>query len=380
VFSSTLRRRFPALGAVSLATAVIVACLGMPSAATAATSTVVLAADDAPAATTEGESAVTVGVATRPAGEDGRPDGRSRFSVTADPGQSVTDRVLVGNTGTARQDFTVYATDAFNDDAGEFSLLPTDATPTSVGSWIRFDDGSDRVTFSLDPQEVRLLTFTVAVPADATPGDHVGGVVASVVESGAQVTVDRRVATSVFARVAGELQPQLSLTSYEASYEGDWWNPFSGHVRLHYTVSNPGNVALSANLTSGVHTWLGIPATGEQGGKIPVVLPGNSASYEDTVDGVGQWLYLNPYTVLSPFVESPDASMQVSVVPLTRDAVTFAVPWTVLILALLVAGGILLSRWRRRRDEVRAQEWMDFVAQTAADDAAALAGARTDGS
>ncbi|KTR96729.1 hypothetical protein NS220_00755 [Microbacterium testaceum] len=379
MFSSTLRRRFPALGAASLATAVIVACLGMPSAATAATSTAVLATDDAPA-TSEGESAVTVGVATRPAGEDGRPDGRSRFSITADPGQSVTDRVLVGNTGTARQDFTVYATDAFNDDAGEFSLLPTDATPTSVGSWIRFDDGSDRVTFSLDPQEVRLLTFTVAVPADATPGDHVGGVVASVLESGAQVTVDRRVATSVFARVAGELQPQLSLTSYEASYEGDWWNPFSGHVRLHYTVSNPGNVALSANLTSGTKTWLGVPATGDQGGKIPVVLPGNSASYEDTVDGVGQWLYLNPFTVLSPFVESPDASMQVSVVPITRDAVTFAVPWTVLILVLLVAGGILLSRWRRRRDEVRAQEWMDFVAQTAADDAAALAGARTDGS
>lgn len=380
MLSSTLRRRFPALCAVSLVTAAIVACLGMPSAATAATGTTIRATDDPPAAPAEDGSAVTVGVATRPAGEDGRPDGRSRFSVAADPGQTVTDRVLVGNTGTARQDFTVYATDAFNDDAGEFSLLPTDATPTSVGSWIRFDDGSDRVTFSLDPQEVRLLTFTIAVPADATPGDHVGGVVASVIESGAQVTVDRRVATSVFARVAGELQPQLSLTSYEASYEGEWWNPFSGHVRLRYTVSNPGNVALSANLTSGAKTWLGVPATGEQGGKIPVVLPGNSASYEDTVDGVGQWLYLNPYTELSPFVESPDASMQVSVVPITRDAVTFAMPWTVLILGLLVAGGILFSRWRRRRDEVRAQEWMDFVARTAAEDAAALAGARTDGS
>ena len=380
MLSSTLRRRFPALGAASLVTAVIVACLGMPSAATAATATTIRAADDAPAATAEGGSGVTVGVATRPAGEDGRPDGRSRFSIAADPGQTVTDRVLVGNTGTARQDFTVYATDAFNDDAGEFSLLPTEATPTSVGSWIRFDDGSDRVTFALDPQEVRLLTFTVAVPADATPGDHVGGVVASVLESGAQVTVDRRVATSVFARVAGELQPQLSLTSYEASYEGDWWNPFSGQVRLRYTVSNPGNVALSANLTSGTKTWLGIPATGEQGGKIPVVLPGNSASYEDTVDGVGQWLYLNPFTVLSPFVESPDASMQVSVVPITRDAVTFAMPWTVVILALVIAAGILLSRWRRRRDEVRAQEWMDFVARTAAEDAAALTGARADGS
>lgn len=389
MLSSTSWRRFPALGAASIATAAIAALLCVPTAASAASGAPVTvpASIAAPVSTTpsllaaEGDAdAATVGVATRPAGEDGRPDGRSRFTVSADPGQTVTDRVLVGNTGTARQDFTVYATDAFNADTGDFSLLPTDATPTSVGSWVRFDDGSDRVTFSLDPQEVRLLTFTVAVPVDATPGDHVGGVVASVIESGAQVNVDRRVATAIFARVSGDLQPQLSLTSYEASYEGAWWNPFAGSVRLRYTVTNPGNIALAANLTSGVGTWFGIPATGEQGGGVPVLLPGNSATYEDTVDGVGQWLYLNPHTVLNPFVESPDPSMQLTMVPITRDAVTFAVPWTLLIVAALAAGAVLLLRWRRRRDEQRAQEWMDFVARTAADDAAALVGARADGS
>ncbi|WP_298873551.1 hypothetical protein [uncultured Microbacterium sp.] len=387
MLSSTSRRRFPALGAASIATAAIAALLCFPTVASAASApgaasapAIAAPASASPSILAAEGDAATVGVATRPAGEDGRPDGRSRFTFAADPGQSVTDRVLVGNTGTARQDFTVYATDAFNDDAGEFSLLPTATAPTSVGSWIRFDDGSDRATFSLEPQEVRLLTFTVAVPADATPGDHVGGVVASVIESGAQVTVDRRVATAIFARVSGDLQPQLSLTSYDASYEGEWWNPFSGSVRLRYTVTNPGNIALAANLTSGVGTWFGIPTTGEQGGGVPVLLPGNSASYDYTVDGVGQWLYLNPHTVLNPFVESPDPSMQLTMVPITRDAVTFAVPWTVLIAVVLSATVILLMRWRRRRDEERAQEWMDFVARTAADDAAALVGARADGS
>ncbi|MDU0346418.1 hypothetical protein RWH44_11990 [Microbacterium sp. KSW2-29] len=387
MLSSTSRRRFPALGAASIATAAIAALLCFPTVASAASApgaasapAIAAPASASPSILAAEGDAATVGVATRPAGEDGRPDGRSRFTFAADPGQSVTDRVLVGNTGTARQDFTVYATDAFNDDAGEFSLLPTATAPTSVGRWIRFDDGSDRATFSLEPQEVRLLTFTVAVPADATPGDHVGGVVASVIESGAQVTVDRRVATAIFARVSGDLQPQLSLTSYDASYEGEWWNPFSGSVRLRYTVTNPGNIALAANLTSGVGTWFGIPTTGEQGGGVPVLLPGNSASYDYTVDGVGQWLYLNPHTVLNPFVESPDPSMQLTMVPITRDAVTFAVPWTVLIAVVLAATVILLMRWRRRRDEERAQEWMDFVARTAADDAAALVGARADGS
>ena len=72
--------------------------------------------------------------------------------------------------------------------------------------------------------------------------------------------------------------------------------------------------------------------------------------------------------------------MQVVVTPITRDAVAFAVPWTVLILGVLAALAVLFSRWRRRRDEVRAREWMDFVAETAAADAAALAGTRADGS
>lgn len=359
MLSSTSRRRFPALGAALIA---VVATLALLS-------------PSAPATAAEGDTAATVGVATRPAGEDGRPDGRSRFTYTADPGQSVTDRVLVGNTGTARQDFTVYATDAYNGDDGGFALLATAETPTAVGAWLRFDDGSDRATFSLEPNEVRLLTFTIAFPADATPGDHVGGLVASVVEPGQQVTVDRRVATTISARVSGELQPQLSISSYDASYEGDWWNPFAGDVRLRYTVTNPGNVALAANLTSGVSTWFGLPATGMQGGSIPVLLPGSTATYEFTLSGAGQWLFLNPRTVLSPFVDSPDASQQVSVTPVSRDAIAFAVPWTLLILLAVAAGVFFLLRWRRRRDEARAQEWMDYMERATAAEAKELAAA-----
>lgn len=314
-------------------------------------------------------SAATVGVATRPAGEDGRPDGRTRFSYSSDPGQSVSDKVLVGNTGTERQDFTVYATDAFNGQDGTFSLLPTADVPTSVGAWVRFDNGSDRIQFSLEPNEVRLLPFTMAVPADATPGDHVGGLVASVMEEGQQVSLDRRVATSIFARISGDLQPQLSITSYSASYEGDWWNPFAGSVRMRYTVTNPGNVALAANITTGVRTWFGIPATGDRGGSIPVLLPGNTASYDFSVDGVGQWFYLNPGTTLNPFVESQDAALQLPVTAVSRDTVVFAVPWTVLILLAIIVGVVFFVRWRRRRDEARAQEWVEYMQRTAAETA-----------
>jgi hypothetical protein len=329
----------------------------------------VLGASPLPATAAEGDdaaSAQSVGVATRPAGEDGRPDGRTRFSYTADPGQSVTDRVLVGNTGTQRQDFTVYATDGFNAEDGSFSLLATDETPTTIGTWVTFGNGENRLQFSLEPEEVRLIEFTLQLPAEATPGDHVGGLVASVLEQGAQVNLDRRVATTLTTRVSGELQPQLTVTSFEASYEGDWWNPFGGTVHVRYDVTNPGNVALAANVTTGVNTWFGIPATGDQGSGVPSILPGNSASYEFDAQGVGQWGYLNPGIELNPFVQSDDTSLLLPVPTVRRDAVTFAMPWMLLILVVLAAGVFLLLRWRRRRDEARAEEWIAYTEQQAA--------------
>lgn len=308
----------------------------------------------------------TIGVATRPAGADGRPDGRTRFEYAADPGQSVTDRVLVGNTGTQRQDFTVYATDAYNATSGEFSLLATADAPTSLGTWVRFDDGRDRVQFSLEPQEVRLLAFTIAFPADATPGDHVGGIVASVTEAGQQVSLDRRVATAVFARVSGELQPRLTLASFDATYQGEWWNPLGGTLKVLYTVDNPGNVALAANVSMAAVTWFGIPASEVQGGGVPVLLPGNSATYEFELTGVGQWGYLNPGAKLVPFSDARDAAMQVAVTPVSRDAVVIAVPWMLLIVGALVVGLVLLLRWRRRRDDARAHAWIAYTEQQAA--------------
>ncbi|WP_438353958.1 hypothetical protein [Microbacterium sp. CJ88] len=351
------KRILPPLGALLLA---LVAALAVLTPASPA-----VAADDP----------TTVGVATRPAGADGRPDGRTRLNYSADPGQTIADQVLVGNTGTQRQDFTVYATDAFNSGDGSFALLPTAETPTQVGAWVTFADGSNRLQFSLEPNEARLVPFTMVLPADVTPGDHAGGLVASVLEAGAQVSVDRRVATPIYTRVSGELQPRLTISSFDAVYQGDWWNPFGGTVKILYTVDNPGNVALSANLDATTVTWFGIPATGTRGGSIPNLLPGNSGTYEFTLDGVGQWGYLNPAVRLQPFVDSPDASQQLNVSTVSRDSVVIAVPWMLLILLVLAAGVYLYIRWRRRRDEVRTQEWIEYTEKQAAAKAAAEAAA-----
>ncbi len=303
----------------------------------------------------------SIGISGRPAGENGQADGRSRFSYSADPGQQVTDRYVVNNTGSLPQSFTVLATDAFNDEAGAYGLLETAATPTDIGSWVRFDNGENRLQFDLQPGESRVVTFTLDIPAQATPGDHAGGILASVVTPGDQVNVDRRIGTRLYVRVSGDIQAGLSISGIEGQYIGDWWNPFAGAVRVHYTVENTGNIALASNISLGVRTWFGASAAAQAGDGIPELLPGATRTFETDIPGVASWVYLNPWVTLNPFVEGDDVDKRMSVPATSRDTVLIALPWAILIVAGLVALFFIARRWRRRIDAQRAAQWIEYT-------------------
>ncbi|SFR82626.1 dihydroorotate dehydrogenase (fumarate) [Agromyces sp. CF514] len=308
----------------------------------------------------------SVGISARPAAADGSSDARTRFEYLADPGQRVEDHFSVTNTGTAAQTFTVLGTDAFNDSDGDFALLPTVEEPTLAGTWIRFENGANRIQFDLGPGETRLLPFSLELPAEATPGDHVGGLVASVVTPGEQVTLDRRVATRLYVRVSGQLQPALNVSGIGGEHVGDWWNPFAGALTLHYVVKNTGNIAVAANSSTTIDTWFGITAAPQIGGGVSEILPGQEAEIEVDVPGVAQWGYLNAAVRLNPFVDSTDPSMQLTVAPSTRDAIVIAPPWALLLAIALVVAVVFLIRRRRRQDDQRAREWMAYTEQEAA--------------
>lgn len=303
----------------------------------------------------------TIGISGVPAGEDGNADGRTRYSYSADPGQQISDRYLVRNTGTTPQTYTVLSTDAFNDDAGEFALLDTGTTPSDIGSWITFENGTNRLQFDLAPGDSRLVPFTLTIPADASPGDHAGGIAASVQSPSGQVILDRRIGTRMYLRVSGEIQAGLSVAGLSASYVGDWWNPFTGAVRLHYTVENTGNIALASNITVGASTWFGIPTGGERGDGIPELLPGGTRTYETDLPGIASWGYLNARVTLNPFVEGNDVTKRLGVPATSRDTILIAPPWTLLILIALTAGFVVFRKWRRKVDANRAAEWIAYT-------------------
>ncbi len=303
----------------------------------------------------------TIGISGVPAGADGNPDGRTRFSYAADPGQQIADNYLVRNTGTTAQTYTILSTDAFNDNSGEFALLETDAKAADIGNWVQFENGTNRLQFDLGPGESRLVPFTVVIPAEATPGDHAGGIAASVKSPSGQVTLDRRLGTRMYLRVSGDIQAGLSLAGLNASYVGDWWNPFTGAVRVHYTVENTGNIALASNITVGARTWFGVQTGGEQGDGIPELLPGSTRTFETDLTGIASWGYLNPWVKLNPFVEGDDETKRMPVSATSRDTILIAPPWTLLIALVFIAGFIVFRKWRRKVDAKRAQEWIEHT-------------------
>ncbi|RWR21006.1 DUF916 domain-containing protein [Microbacterium enclense] len=310
----------------------------------------------APARAEDAAPVDEIGISAQPVNDDGPI--RTRFDYQVGPGQTLEDGYIVSNRGTAAQTFTVFATDAFNTDEGAFSLLDTGVAPTDAGAWVNFS-GESSVQVTLQPGESTTIPFTMRVPDDATPGDHAGGLVASVQSPDGQVIVDRRLGTRLYVRVPGDLQPNLSIAGISASYTPSF-NPFAGETTITYTVRNAGNVALSGDLKSEVRGLFGIGLATPVEEELSEMLPGSTRTITTTVSGVGQWLYLNPAVTVYPQVDetAPNPGPLLSV---TRDTVVFAVPWLLLgliVLGLLIWGGI---RFSRRRNDARAKEWMEYA-------------------
>ncbi|WP_327016283.1 WxL protein peptidoglycan domain-containing protein [Cryobacterium sp. MP_3.1] len=299
------------------------------------------------------------GIAGSPAANGSVDQTRSRYSYQVDPGQQVADEYLVQNTGTTAQAVTVYATDAFNADDGSFSLLDGGVETVDVGHWVSFDDGASKVEVTLEPGGSQIIPFTVTVPADAQPGDHAGGIIVSALSPAGQVSVDRRVAIRLYARVKGELQPGLTISSISSSYRGEL-NPFAGETSLTISLQNTGNVSLGANTVAQVRGIFGIPLSDLIRTPIPEMLPGSSRTVTIVVPGVGPWVYLNPQVSLAATVDE-DALPPGLLPSAQRSSDLFVVPWAFVIVLVLAGFVLLVVRLSRSRDSARATAWIAYT-------------------
>ncbi|MDX6245407.1 MAG: hypothetical protein QOE76_3130 [Frankiales bacterium] len=283
-------------------------------------------------------------------------DVRPRFEYTATPGAQQPDFVAISNNALTPLHLNVYASDGFNTSSDGFDLLAASKKPVDVGSWITLKTN----VIDLKPGATVVIPFTVRVPAKVAPGDHVGGIVASlrtygVDKKGDRVAIDQRVGARVYLRIQGPLQPQLTVTNLKVAYRGSLWNPFAkGRVTVSYTLHNPGNVRLGAHQAVEASGWYGAVHSASSP-DVPELLPDNAHDVRVVISGVEPAFHDRVRLTVTPFALGTDIDGRLTDV--VRTVHFWAVPWGLLVLLCLLVTLLVVSwrRLRRRRPRVSTQ-------------------------
>ena len=279
-------------------------------------------------------------------------DRRPNYNMLAPRGGEVKDELAVVNLTYQPLTLNLYAADGLNAADGSFTLQPGYVKPKDTAKWVTFGGRGAKGFVVLQPREKVYVPFTVKIPMDAFIGDHLGGVVASLVSQGStpgdrntSIKLEQRVGIRLGVRVAGVLTPKLEISDVQASYAGTV-NPFGrGTATITYKVKNTGNVRLGGQQEVTVHGVVGPAASAGKLADIPLLLPGNSAQVSVTVPDVTPVFYETADISVSGLGAAGDADPPVEV---TSASTSFwAIPWTALagVLGLLAVGaGVMRMR------------------------------------
>lgn len=298
-----------------------------------------------PAAAQDGQAGQPRTWGVQPASKEG-PSTRAAFTYDAAPGETISDAVRIANFSDRPLTLSVYATDAFNTDEGTFDVLAADAQPDDVGSWVQLE----RTEVTLEARASTDIPFTLTVPANASPGDHAGGIVASLATdavdgAGNKVKVDNRVGSRIYLRVDGPLRPELTVTELDLTYDGTTSPIGKGKAEVRYTIENTGNARLSAEQALTLSGPFGLASTEVELDDVPELLPGSTLQLRAPATEVF------PAGRLTAELElMPKAADDVDVDPTATAATVWAVPWTLLaLIALLVIALVVRRRLKRRK-------------------------------
>lgn len=305
-----------------------------------------------PAATATAADNGTWGVFPTPPAGAAMTD-RAYFFHQGEAGTTVNDSATIVNSSDKEMTFQIFATDAVNTPVGGgFALLPVETKPKDVGTWIALPPET-KGTVTVPPKGRKDVPFSVKVPADATPGDHVGGIVAlntaveGVQKEGkVQVGVKRQVGARLYFRVPGPVTPGLSVEDVKVSRAAPllpWVK--DARAKITYSLVNRGNVVVEPKVTVSAEGLFGRTVLDRPARELKLVLlPGQRIELtEEWADAPqSDWVTVHITAGASAY---PDL--------VSESATDFlAVPWPALGSVLVLAGAAIALRVvrRRRRD------------------------------
>ncbi|WP_433826413.1 WxL protein peptidoglycan domain-containing protein [Actinoplanes sp. CA-015351] len=320
----------------------------------------------APALAADGDVTWTVRTASNSYGAD-----RSSYTYAVNAGAETSDALVVANHGKAPITLAVYTADGYTTGEGQLDLLTADKKSVAIGAWVH----ASAATVTVPAGASAEVPFTVDVPANATPGDYVGGILTSLTQASQEtINVERRLGIKIKLRVGGDLVPGLAVEDLKVSFDGPSAGSLAGafgggafgkgDATVSYTIRNTGNAVESARQQvsiAGPFGWLRTDA-----GAIdapPELLPGESWTVTVPVHNVSPAVLLAATATLTPLLTDASGSTT-SLDPVTATARVWAFPWslTVLVVALiaLLIAAVILTRRRRatrkQREEERVRE------------------------
>ncbi|MER5714836.1 DUF916 domain-containing protein [Streptomyces sp. NPDC002132] len=267
---------------------------------------------------------------------------RPYFYVSADPGQTIEDTVVVTNKTDTPLTFRLYAADAYNTERdGGFAVRTAGERMRGVGAWAK--PAKDRVT--VPGRGTATVPFTIRVPEDAEPGDHPGAIVAldeRVEKGGAGVAlgVRRAVGARVYLQVGGPTLPALTVEDVRVEQSRPLVPGFGdSEATISYTLRNTGNVTLNPKVELRARGLFGRTLLSRDLKRIPSeLLPGQRVHLSEPWHGAPQ-LDWGKVTLTASAREARESA----------SAGFFAVPWlAALVLGAAVGAGLVLLLRKRR--------------------------------
>lgn len=311
----------------------------------------------------------TVGVRTANAkgGDD-----RGNYTYEIFPKGVVQDWISVTNFRYTPLTVRLFAKDVTSDIGSTFSVQRSEETPHDVGAWIVLK----KTKLTIPPRTEVIVPFQIGVPYNATPGDHTGAIIVSLLarapkREGGTVIVDHRVGLRVHLRVPGDLKAALSIEKLKTDWGGSARPLGRGDAHVSYLVRNTGNVSMNVQSDLELSRILGLPTVHASAPAIKELLPGGSALVQQTVRNVFGTGPMKTHVTLHGV--PVDKNLKDKAVVVTNVAGFSAWPCVLIVILvvvlLLIGFGTHYERRRRRSKKER-------LAAEEAEQAALLASAK----
>lgn len=201
------------------------------------------------------------------------PATRAYFKPVIAPGATFSDEVVVTNTGDEPLTFFVSGVDGLTAQTTGAVYANRQDKPTETGTWI--ETSASELTVA--PRSEAALPFTVRVPADAAPGDHLGGVAfenAAPQSSGSNIRITQvvRAVVGVSVRVPGPAEMVLRVGDLRLRRQDG-----TGTVAAFLRLANDGRALGKPDLSVTLSGPDGYRRTVER--RLDTVLPGDEVDY-----------------------------------------------------------------------------------------------------